>query len=111
MTISGPRIAREQKTIAAMIEIFCRQNHDCSSGRLCDECTELLEYARKRLQFCPHQEVKPTCGNCTKHCYKKEMQDKVKEVMRYSGPRMAFYHPLLAFYHLLDNYLYRNGKR
>jgi hypothetical protein len=29
------------------------------------------------------------------------MREKIKEVMRFSGPRMLLYHPLDAFRHLL----------
>ncbi|MFW2365981.1 MAG: nitrous oxide-stimulated promoter family protein, partial [Desulforhopalus sp.] len=49
------------------------------------------------------QQDKPTCGNCTIHCYKQDMRDKVRKVMRYSGPKMIRFHPLLAFFHLLDS--------
>jgi len=27
---------------------------------------------------------------------------KIREVMRYSGPRMTFRHPILALFHVLD---------
>ena len=30
----------------------------------------------------------------------KEMQEKIKEVMKYAGPRMLFYHPLQALDHM-----------
>jgi hypothetical protein len=30
------------------------------------------------------------------------MRDRVKEVMRFSGPRMLLRHPILAIRHLLD---------
>jgi hypothetical protein len=30
------------------------------------------------------------------------MRERVKEVMKYSGPRMTYRHPLLAFFHLVD---------
>jgi hypothetical protein len=36
------------------------------------------------------------------HCYKKEMQSRARKIMRYSGPRMIWNHPLMAFLHLLD---------
>ena len=30
------------------------------------------------------------------------MREKIREVMRYAGPRMSYRHPLLAFYHFFD---------
>lgn len=48
------------------------------------------------------QEHKPTCGSCSVHCYKPSMKKRIIEVMRYSGPRMIFHHPLLACAHLVD---------
>ena len=34
---------------------------------------------------------KDICSACKVHCYSKEMQEKIKEVMKYAGPRMLFY--------------------
>jgi len=95
------RLEREWKTIEAMISIYCRARHRRQNG-LCHECSELLQYARHRLHCCPFQEEKPTCGNCLVHCYKPRMREKVREVMRFSGPRMIYRHPLMALRHLLD---------
>lgn len=96
-----PRIVREKKTVRAMVEIYCRDHH--STGReLCPECGDILNYALTRLDKCPFQEGKTTCANCPVHCYQPAMKDKIKEVMRYSGPRMTYRHPVLAMYHLMD---------
>lgn len=97
-----PRLQREWKTIQAMVALYCRGRHGQAPGDLCRECRELLSYAKKRLCHCPFQIHKPTCGNCPIHCYKKDMRTRVKEVMRYSGPKMILHHPCLAFLHLLD---------
>ncbi|MCK5227056.1 MAG: nitrous oxide-stimulated promoter family protein, partial [Desulfobulbaceae bacterium] len=43
-----------------------------------------------------------TCGNCPIHCYKPKMRKKVREVMRYAGPRMIWRHPFLALCHTID---------
>jgi len=96
------RLESERKTIEAMIGIYCRARHRPKNG-LCPECSELLRYASHRLHSCPFQEEKPTCGNCLVHCYKPRMREKVREVMRFSGPRMLFHHPLMALRHLLDS--------
>lgn len=96
-----PRLKREQTTIGLMIAIFCRDHHR-TTGELCPECRELLDYAKRRLQHCPFQEGKTTCGNCAVHCYKPAMRARIRTVMRYAGPRMAREHPLLALGHMLD---------
>ena len=107
-TIPPPRsarIERELKTVAAMIDRYCRDKHHSGGAGLCAECRRLAEYAKKRLAACPFQADKPTCAKCPVHCYKLEMRERIKEVMRYSGPRMLLYHPLLALAHLLDEKL------
>jgi hypothetical protein len=95
------RIKREKKTIDVMVQIYCRDIHKGSSER-CSECRELTDYALTRLDRCPFQEGKPTCSKCTVHCFRSEMRSKVREVMRYSGPRMLAHHPILAIRHLMD---------
>ena len=99
----SPRLARELKTIDAMIGIYCRRQHG-SEKDLCPDCQEVLDYATVRLEKCPFQEEKPTCANCTVHCYRSDMRERVREIMRYSGPHMSYRHPILAFMHLaVDN--------
>ena len=95
------RIEREKKTVKIMIEIYCRKKHKHKDG-LCDECTELLEYAHKRLSFCKFAENKSTCGKCPIHCYKKDMKAKIKDVMKFSGPRLIIYNPLELIRHALN---------
>ncbi|MCP4542946.1 MAG: nitrous oxide-stimulated promoter family protein [Chloroflexi bacterium] len=100
-TNNHPRIIRENKTVQAMIHIYCRGQHG-AGDELCSECSELLGYARERLVRCPFQEGKTTCANCAIHCYKHDMRERVRVVMRYAGPRMLSRHPILALLHLLD---------
>lgn len=88
----------QEKTIDAMIRMYCRGRHGQKSG-LCPECLELLDYALERLQKCPFGENKPRCSRCRVHCYKPEMRARIKEVMRYAGPRMLYRHPILAGAH------------
>jgi hypothetical protein len=95
------RIERERKTLTQMMELYCRGNH--SSNELCAECVALLEYAHKKLEKCPFQEGKPTCGKCPVHCYSPDRREKIRAVMRYSGPRMMFTHPIATIWHLIDS--------
>jgi hypothetical protein len=97
-----PRLKREHRTIEFMIDMNCRENHSFDLGDLCPACSELREYARRRLERCVFQENKPTCAKCPVHCYKPEMRERVRVMMRYAGPRMVFRRPVLAVAHLLD---------
>jgi hypothetical protein len=99
------RLTREEKTMATMIGMYCRDHHAGrlrESEELCEECSALLAYARARLARCPFGVDKPTCAKCTTHCYKPAMREQVRAVMRYAGPRMVKEHPLLAAAHLTD---------
>ena len=97
----SPRIKREIKTIKAMIRIYCKAHHN-KEKELCESCQKLQTYSIKRLENCPFQEQKTTCGTCNVHCYKTSMKKEVIDIMRYSGPRMMLHHPVLALAHLLD---------
>jgi hypothetical protein len=125
------RIEREERTLAAMIVMYCRDRHRPSAvstassgsrsatladpgtdlhgarpatgaGRLCPDCAELLAYSGARLARCPYGAGKPTCTKCPTHCYGRAQREQVRAVMRYSGPRMLREHPLLAASHLID---------
>ena len=97
----GRRLERERRTIDAMVRLYCRDHHG-TRGEPCGECGELLEYALARLERCRFGDGKPTCANCPVHCYRPDMRERVREVMRYSGPRMLLRHPYLAIAHLRD---------
>ncbi len=101
MIMRHNKLVREERTIEAMIRIHCRGNHRTQG--LCPECADLLAYAQTRLEKCPYGEEKPTCAQCSIHCYQSDMRERVRKVMRYSGPRMIFHHPILALYHLADS--------
>ncbi len=86
-----------------MAHLYCRAQHG-SKNDLCPACQKLVIYAEHRLIHCPFQNKKPTCGNCTVHCYKKDMRHHAREVMRYSGPRMIWHHPIMALAHIGDSF-------
>jgi hypothetical protein len=97
----SPRLQREWKTITAMQQIYCHAHHGIKNG-LCPDCTRLSAYALERLKKCLFQDAKPTCAKCPIHCYRKDMREEVRTIMRFSGPRILLRHPLLALLHLLD---------
>lgn len=109
------RIADEKKVVALMIRMYCRR-HCRQQGRtakadridarhntrpLCPECSALLDYALRRLDSCRFENGKPSCRKCPVHCYRADMRERIRTVMRWAGPRMIFHHPLAATRHLL----------
>ena len=93
---------REKQIVSEMIRLYCRKRHGTRTG-LCPECAELDAYARTRSDRCPFMETKTFCSNCKVHCYKPEMREKIREVMRFSGPRMLFHHPVMAVRHVIES--------
>jgi len=94
------RIKRETRTVEVMISDYCRDHH--LDHKRCLECAELSDYALERLKKCPFQEGKTTCARCPVHCYKPELRQRIRTVMRYAGPRMIYRHPILALFHIID---------
>ena len=124
------RIADEKKVVALMIRMYCRR-HCRQQGRtaradltnrtgrttdtnqagrtgarhttrgLCPECAALLDYALRRLDSCRFGDGKPSCRKCPVHCYRADMRERIRTVMRWAGPRMIFRHPMAATRHLL----------
>ena len=91
---------QEKEVVSLMIELYCHKKHGGTT--LCPDCRELREYARLRSEKCPFMETKTFCSNCTVHCYKPAMREKIRRVMRFSGPRMLFYHPVMAVRHVVE---------
>ena len=91
------RIREEQATIERMIRLYCRSKE--GNAELCPACEELRRYALARLDRCPFGERKTTCRLCPIHCYKLEMRERMRAVMRYAGPRMLWHHPVAALRH------------
>lgn len=92
--------AQEMKMMGQMVRIYCRGKHHQKKG-LCPQCQELLDYAHLRTQKCPFMATKTFCSACKVHCYSPQMKENVREVMRYSGPRMLLCHPIPAIRHCI----------
>jgi len=90
MSTSKSRLEQEHETINTMIRMYCKHFH----------CSDLFQYAEERLRGCQFGEDKPTCDTCTVHCYKPNMREEIRTVMRYAGPRMVYKHPIMGFRHL-----------
>jgi len=93
---------REKRIVSEMIALYCRKKHGTKDG-LCPDCAALSDYAKIRSDKCPFMETKTFCSNCRVHCYKPDMREKIREVMRFSGPRMLTVHPVMAVRHVIES--------
>jgi hypothetical protein len=102
-----PDAARDVRLLGDFTAIYCHGRHRGNRvaplvspgadmgvyGRrvpvVCDECAELLRYGEQRRVRCP-KDPKPFCSNCETHCYRPEMRERMRDVMRYAGPRSLF---------------------
>lgn len=97
------KISKEKKVVKLMIMKYCKgHNH---VGTPCVDCNELIEYVERRIERCPFMETKIYCSNCKRNCYNSNMRERIREVMRYSGPRMILSHPVLTM-----DYVYQGVK-
>ena len=108
MTTADKR-EREKQVVSCMIALYCRRKHH-TKGTLCPDCAALDASARQRSDHCPCMETKTFCSHCKVHCYRADMREKIREVMRFSGPRMLLVHPVLAVRHLVESRRERNRK-
>ena len=89
-----------------MVSMYCKANHTeryIEKNRVCRDCFEVEQYSLSKLETCPFGSRKPNCPKCPVHCYSKEMRERISTIMRYSGPRMVFKHPVLSSYHMLNS--------
>ena len=93
-------LKREKDTLGFMIKLYCKQEHKIKE-ELCENCDELLEYAYERIDNCKFESNKPVCAKCSIQCYSSEMRKKIRDVMKFSGPRMLIYHPVITIQHLI----------
>ena len=93
----------EKLLVSEMIALYCRKNHHTAKGSLCPQCQALHDYALQRIERCPFMETKTFCSACKVHCYKPEMRERIRQVMRFSGPRMMLYYPITAVRHIIES--------
>lgn len=113
-------VAKDARLLGDFAVIYCRGNHLGaerapleSDGALlgvygtrppsvCAECAELLMYAERRRAHCP-KDPKPFCSHCDTHCYRADMRERMRDVMRYSGPRSVLRgHAIDSLKHLIE---------
>lgn len=89
----------EQKMVSQMIALYCRKNTArLRPVRILCKTGGIRQAAQRALPV--YGVIKTFCSSCKVHCYKPEMREKIREVMRFSGPRMMLYHPLTAMRHI-----------
>lgn len=76
------RLEKDEKILKTFITVYCKKEH--GTQELCDDCSDVLEYALNRLRKCP-LDPKPMCKNCPVHCYKPNYREKMKTIMKKAG--------------------------
>ncbi|MCS2716230.1 nitrous oxide-stimulated promoter family protein [Bacteroides thetaiotaomicron] len=99
-TDKKPRITQEKRTVEIMIRLYCRKKRRMQpfvrSAKSCSATHMPV------LTIVRSERKKSSCKKCPVHCYKPAMRKRMREVMRFSGPRMLFYAPLEAIRHLFS---------
>ena len=102
-------VKTELKTIQAMIGLFCKASH--RSATLCEDCSQLLRYAKARLAACPFRRRQARLPQVSDPLLPSgyEREDRGRhEVLRASN---AGDHPVLALKHLLAEKIPRKAGR
>lgn len=105
---ADPHVAHDIVVLGRFTQIYCDGTHGGVSREplessavdagvyrdrvpvVCEGCRELLAYAEQRRVRCT-KDPKPACKDCDSHCYRPAMRQKVRDVMRYAGPRAVFH--------------------
>ena len=90
------KLNQEIRMLEEMISIYCSgMNH----SKPCIECDELLSYAVKKSETCPHRNTKSFCSVCEAHCYDSDHRTAMRKVMKYSSKRYFLKHPIMTLQH------------
>jgi hypothetical protein len=92
-------LQKENETLLVMTLIYCRAVHGTKSG-LCADCSAVVEYADQKINKCPWGKKKPVCTHCPIHCFELDMRQRIRKIMRFSGPRMLLRHPITTLFHI-----------
>lgn len=94
------KIDSQKRIVRNMISLYSR--HTTGTYKLNGSYKELAEYCERRLDHCYWGNKKPSCKNCSIHCYNKAKREEIKKIMKWAGPRMIIYHPIQAIRHLFN---------
>lgn len=93
---------RDLKTLEAIGRIYCKAHHqgtEQDEAGLCPSCREAVESTFARAANCPNHQTN-NCEDCEVKCQRGDAQKRIKQIMRYSAPRMIFCHPLMTLEYL-----------
>ena len=76
-------------------------NKTFGGKNICKECENIYNYASIRTDKCKFIDTKTFCSACSSQCYNKDMKEKIKNIMHFSGKRMLFHHPIIALKHVI----------
>ncbi len=91
-------LEKDRRTLEAIGFIYCKAHHADAvkdAAGLCPSCREAINHTLDRTVVCPYDH-EGNCQDCDVHCQRGEAQQRIKEIMRYSAPRMAYHHPLMT---------------
>jgi hypothetical protein len=123
--MADPAVRKDTRLLGDFAAIYCRGTHAAAQRRplasdgaelgvygrrppdVCDACAELLVYAERRRAFCP-KDPKPFCSHCDTHCYRADLREQMRDVMRYAGPRSILRgHAIDGIKHVLESRKFR----
>lgn len=95
---------KDIRVLSEFIAVYCREQHKAEDSKvfsinddklksvlgnkeivLCGDCSKLLHHGIAKLLLCPY-DPKPACRKCETHCYAPDYRERIREVMRFSGP-------------------------
>ncbi len=116
--LTDRRMRQDLRVLARMIRVYCQDKHDGversrvrfkghhiepivgSDVVLCPACGKLLMHALMKRSMCP-LDPKPSCKNCTEHCYHPAYRERIRDVMKYSGRKLVLSGRIDYLLHLL----------
>ncbi|MCH3995983.1 MAG: nitrous oxide-stimulated promoter family protein [Prevotella sp.] len=90
---------RDKQIVKLMIELYCK--HKLETDQVPKKYLQLINYASFKIDHCSWGNNKPACKDCPHHCYAPEKRNEIREIMRWTGPRMIIWCPRAAIGHLL----------
>ena len=99
--IQGKR-EREKRTVALMIRLYCRKKHG-TKKIFVPNAKHFRSMRCSAVINAPLWKPRPfaltaVCIVTSRKCVKK-----IREVMRFSGPRMILHHPVMAVRHVIES--------
>lgn len=107
-------IRRQKKhdIVVQMVDIYCSGNkHKLDENGKCADCDLLLRYSKSRTDRCPYINETLFCSNCPTPCYRPDMKERMRDLMKYAGPRLFFKRPFTVIWHMIYDYFTRIKKR